>query len=74
MGPQPEVMLINDSKAVVEFERGVNMDRLLVCISPLQFWIGKKIYLICRPATPEDVERAKRHEEEAERESVPDNQ
>ena len=37
MGPQPEVMLISDYEAVVEFERGVNMDRLLACISPLQF-------------------------------------
>ena len=74
MGPHPDVVLISDSEAVVEFERGANMDRLLTCISPLQYWIGQKVHLICRPATPEDVERARRHEEEAERESVPDNQ
>ena len=74
MGPHPEVMLINDYEAVVEFERGVNMDILLTCISTLQYWIGQKIHLVCRPATPEDVERARRHEEEAERDLTPDNQ
>ena len=74
MGPHPDVMLISESEAVVEFERGANMDRLLTCISPLQYWIGQKIHLICRPATPEDVERARRHEEETERDTAPDNQ
>ena len=74
MGPHPEVMLISDSEALVKFERGANMDRLLTCISPLQYWIGQKVHLICRPATPEDVERARRHEEETERGNAPDNQ
>ena len=74
MGPHPDVMLISESEAVVEFERGANMDRLLTCISPLQYWIGQKVHLICRPATPEDVERARRHEEETERDIAPDNQ
>ena len=64
---------MNDSEAVVEFERGTNMDRALACISPLQFWLGQRIHLVCRPATQEDVEQARRYEEEAERESVPDN-
>ena len=74
MGPHPEVMLISDFEALVEFERGANMDRLLTCISPLQYWIGQKVHLICRPAAPEDVERARRHEEEVERGNAPDNQ
>ena len=73
MGFHPGVMLINDSEAVVEFDRGTNMDRLLACIPPLQFWIGQKIHLICRPATLEEVERVRTHEGEAERESIPDN-
>ena len=72
-GLQPEAMLMNDSEAVIEFERGTNMDRVLACISPLQFWLGQEIHLVCRPATQGDVEQARRHEEEAERESVPDN-
>ena len=73
MGIQPEATLINDSEAVVEFERGTNMDRILACMSPLQYWLGQRIHLVYRPATQEDVERAQRHEEEAERESIPDN-
>ena len=74
MGSHPDVMLISDSEAVVEFERGTNMDRLLTCISPLQYWIGQKIHLVCRPATPEDLDRVRRHEDEADREPTPDNQ
>ena len=36
--------------------------------------MGQKVHLVCRQATPEEVGLARRHEEEAERESIPDNQ
>ena len=62
---QPEALLISDCEAVIEFERDTNMDRVIACISPLQYWLGQKVHLVCRLATPEDLERARRHEEEA---------
>ena len=43
-------------------------------MSPLQYWLGQRIQLVCRQAAPEEVEQARRHEEEAERESMPDTQ
>ena len=43
-------------------------------MSPLQSWLGKKVHLTCRPATPDEVEHARRHDEEEERESHHDTQ
>ena len=43
-------------------------------MSPLQHWLGKKVHLTCRPATPDEVEHARRHDEEEERESHHDTQ
>ena len=36
--------------------------------------MGQRIQLVCRQAAPEEVGQARRHEEEAERESMPDTQ
>ena len=36
--------------------------------------VGQRIQLVCRQAAPEEVGQARRHEEEAERESMPDTQ
>ena len=69
-----EVMLLSDAEAVVEFSRRANIERIMVWMSPLQYWLGQKVHLVCRQATPEEVEQTRRHEEEAERESIPDNQ
>ena len=69
-----EVMILSDAEAVVEFSRRANIERIMVWMSPLQYWLGQKVHLVCRQATPEEVEQARRHEEEAERESIPDNQ
>ena len=74
MTTQPEALLISDCEAVIEFERDTNMDRVIACISPLQYWLGQKVHLVCRLATPEDLERARRYEEETRREPTPDNQ
>ena len=69
-----EVMLLSDAEAVVEFSKRANIERIMVWISPLQYWLGQKAHPVCRQATPEEVGWARRHEEEAERESIPDNQ
>ena len=41
-------------------------------MSPLQYWLGQRIQLVCRQAALEEVGQARRHEEEAE--SMPDTQ
>ena len=72
--PPSKVMLLSDAEAVVEFSKRANIERIMVWMSPLQYWLGQKVHLVCRQTTSEEVEWAKRHEEEAERESIPDNQ
>ena len=72
--PPSEVMMLNDREVVVEFSSRASIERILVWMSPLRYWLGQKIQLICRQASIEEVEQARRHEEEEDRESVPDNQ
>ena len=68
------VMLLSDTEAVVELSRRVNMDRTLAILAPLQYWLGQKVRLMCRAASPEEVENARRREEDEERASQPDTQ
>ena len=69
-----EVMMLSETEAVIEFSSRTNIERIAVWMSPLQYWLGQKIQLVCRQAAPEEVGQARRHEEEAERESMPDTQ
>ena len=66
--PPLEVMMLSETEAVIEFRR------IAVWMSPLQYWLGQRIQLVCRQVASEEVEQARRHEEEAERESMPDTQ
>ena len=72
--PPLEVMMLSETEAVIEFSSKTNIERIAVWMSPLQYWLGQKIQLVCRQAAPEEVGQARRHEEEAERESMPDTQ
>ena len=68
------VMLLSDIEAVVELSRRVNMDRTLAILAPLEYWLGQRVQLICRASSPDEVENARRREEEEERASQPDTQ
>ena len=72
--PPLEVMMLSETEAVIEFSSRTNIERNAAWMSPLQYWLGQRIQLVCRQAAPEEVEQARRHEEEAERESMPDTQ
>ena len=72
--PPLEVMMLSDTEAVIEFSSRSNIERIAVWMSHLQYWLGQRIQLVCRQAAPEEVGQARRHEEEAERESMPDTQ
>ena len=67
-------MLLSDTEAVVELSRRTNMDRTLAIMSPLQYWLGQRVQLTCKVASPDEVEHARRREEEEERTSQPDTQ
>ena len=45
-------LLLSDVEAVVEFSSRVNLERTLAWLSPLQYWLGQKIQLVCTAATP----------------------
>ena len=51
-----EVMMLSDVEAIVEFSWRANVERIMVWMSPLQYWLGQKVHLVCRQATPEEVE------------------
>ena len=72
--PPLEVMMLSETEAVIEFSSKTNIERIAVWMSPLHYWLGQRIQLVCRQAAPEEVEQSRSHEEEAERESMPDTQ
>ena len=72
--PPLEVMMLSETEAVIEFCSRTNIERIAVWMSPLQYWLGQRIQLVCRQAAPEEVGQARRNKEEAERESMPDTQ
>ena len=72
--PPLGVQLLSDMEAVVEFSERIDLQRTITWMSPLQFWLGKKVHLTCRPASPEEVEHARKRDEEEERGSHHDTQ
>ena len=72
--PPLGVMLLSEAEAVVEFSRRVNLDRVVVWMTPLQHWLGQKVQIMCGAATSKEAEQSRRHEEEGERESILDTQ
>ena len=68
MGQQIEpplgVMLLSDTEAVVELSRRVNMDRRVALMAPLLYWLGQRVQTECRVASPDEVEHARRREED----------
>ena len=62
--PPLRVYLLSDVEAVVEFSERIDLRRTITWMSPLQHWLGKKVQLTCRPASPDEVEHARRHDEE----------
>ena len=72
--PPLGVHLLSDVEAVVEFSERTDLRRTITWMSPLQHWLGKKVQLTCRPASPDEVEHARRHDEGEERGSHHDTQ
>ena len=59
--PPLAVMLLSEAEAVVEFSRRANLDKIIVWMTPLQYWLGQKVHMVCRAASPKEVEQARRH-------------
>ena len=48
-------MLLSDTEAVVECSERVNMERTIAIMMPLQFWLGQKVKVECRAASPDEI-------------------
>ena len=60
------IFIINKTDVVIELSARTNLERAIVQMTALQYWIGQKVNLTCRKATPEEVKHAKEKDEEAE--------
>ena len=60
------IFIMSNTEAVIELSVRTNLDQTVVLMTTLQYWLGQKVDLTCRKATPEEVEHAKERDEEAE--------
>ena len=66
--PEPPlgIYLLSDKEVVIEVSKKLDIERLIVTLAALETWIGQKVQVQCRSATPDKVEYAKRRDEEPE--------
>ena len=64
--PPIGIFIISKTEAVIELSARTDLDRTIVLMTALQHWLGQKVDVICRNATPDEVEHAKEKDEEAE--------
>ena len=66
--PEPPlgIYLLSDKEVVIEVSEKLDLERLTVNLAALEMWIGQKVQVQCRPATPDEVEHARRRDEEPE--------
>ena len=57
-----DILILSDTEVVYVLSDTTNMDRVIVLMSALGWWIGQKVTLHCRVATQEEVEAAKERE------------
>ena len=50
-----DILFINDQEAVMELGETANMERMIVIMTALQWWLGQKVDLECRVATQTEV-------------------
>ena len=54
-----DMLFLNDTEVVIELSETANMERMMVIMTALQWWLGQKVTLQCRVATQEEVEAAR---------------
>ena len=66
-----DILFVGDTEAIIELEEAANMDRMIVIMTALQWWLGQKVNLQCRVATKEEVMAARARVEEEDGHHIP---
>ena len=61
-----DILFVGDTEAIIEVDEAANMDRMIVIMTALQWWLGPKVNLQCRVATRDEVIAARARVEEEE--------
>ena len=75
--PEPllNMFLMSNTEVILEISERANIEKLTVLMTALEFWLEQKVRLVCRTATPAELDKAKDRDEDAEgRESLPETQ
>ena len=43
-----DILFVGDTEAIIEVDEAANMDRMIVIMTALQWWLGQKVNLQCR--------------------------
>ena len=69
--PPTNIFIMSKTEVVIELSARTNLERTMVLMTALQHWLGQKVDVACRRATPEEVEHAREKDEVEERASQP---
>ena len=61
-----DILFVGDAEAIIEVEETANIERMIVIMTALQWWLGQKVTLQCRVATRDEVAAARARAEEEE--------
>ena len=64
--PPTNIFMMSKTEVVIELSVRANIDRTIALMTALWYWLGQKVDLTCRIATPAEVEYAKQKDEETE--------
>ena len=64
--PPTNIFTMSKTEVVIELSARTNLERTMVLMTALQHWLGQKVDVACRRATPEEVEHAREKDEEVE--------
>ena len=54
-----DVLFLSNTEAIIELGERTNMERMITIMTACQWWIGQKVTLQCRVATPDKIEAAR---------------
>ena len=66
--------MLSDTEAILELGENANVMRIKVNMAALEYWLGQKVQLTCRTATHDEINHARRRDEEEYRQSQSGNQ
>ena len=64
--PPTNIFIMSKTEVVMALSDRTNLERTIVLMTALQQWLGQKVEVTCRRATPEEVEYAREKDEDSE--------